>query len=68
MDYDECFTDRPRPGMVLPTYYVRKDAQIKQLIESGFWQIEVIDQEGTMVDNKRTAKDLFLHYMARKQD
>jgi SAM-dependent methyltransferase len=66
MDYDECFADSPKPGILLPTYYMRSDAQIKQLSENGFCQAEAIDEKGKTVEKDRVTKGLFLHYIARK--
>ena len=60
--------DRPElGGMVLPTYFMRRDAQVKQLMEHGFSEVEVFDQKGNAVESGRTAKDLFLFYLARKK-
>ncbi|MBZ5508898.1 MAG: class I SAM-dependent methyltransferase [Acidobacteriia bacterium] len=66
LDYDECFSDAPIPGVVLPTYYMRRQAQVKQLLEFGFSQVQAVDQKGTVLDDDREAKDQFLHYVARK--
>jgi SAM-dependent methyltransferase len=68
MDYDECFSDSRKCGILLPTYYIRKDAQIQQLMENGFDQVEAIDQKGEVLTNGRIVKDQFLYYSARKSE
>lgn len=67
MDYDDCFAERPKIGVVLRTYYMRRSAQIRQLIENGFHEVEALDLDGNTVNDDKAAKNLFLHYVARKQ-
>lgn len=67
MDYDECFADQPQPGVILPTYYICMDAQIRQLAAVGFYEALVVDQGGNAVADKTISKDLFLYYVVRKQ-
>jgi ubiquinone/menaquinone biosynthesis C-methylase UbiE len=66
-EYEESLGDRPELGMVLPTYYMSRDAQVRQLIEHGFSEVEVLDQNGNTVESGRTVRDLFLFYIARKK-
>ena len=66
-EYEGALGDRPELGMVLPTYYMRRDAQVQQLIEHGFSEVEVWDQNGNAVESGKTVKDLFLFYVARKR-
>jgi ubiquinone/menaquinone biosynthesis C-methylase UbiE len=66
-EYEETFADGLELGMVLPTYYIRRDAQVRQLIEHGFSEVEVLDQSGNIVESGRAVKDLFLYYVARKK-
>ncbi len=66
-EYEKSLGDRPGLGMLLPTYYMRRDAQVEQLIEHGFCDVEVFDQNGNAVESCRTIKDLFLFYVARKK-
>jgi hypothetical protein len=54
------------PGVVLPTYYMSKDAQVRQLAANGFFDALVIDQRGNPVAAETINKGLFLHYIARK--
>jgi len=66
MDYDECFSESEECGTLLPTYYVHKNAQIRQLMESGFYEVEILGQQGEVLTGSRTVKDQFLHYIVRK--
>jgi SAM-dependent methyltransferase len=61
MDYNAC-------GAVLLTYYMRRSAQIRQLIENGFSEVEAIDEDGNIInDDKATKSRRVLHYIARKK-
>lgn len=66
-EYEEPLGDRSKPGMVLPTYYMHRDAQVQQLIKHGFSEVEILDQNGNLVESSRVVKDLFLFYVARKK-
>lgn len=68
MDYDDCFAEQAKIGVVLKTYYMRRSAQIRQLIENGFHEVEALDREGNIINDDKASKDLFLHYTARKQE
>lgn len=68
MDYDDCFAEQAKIGVVLKTFYMRRSAQIRQLIESGFHEVEALDREGNIINDDKASKDLFLHYFARKQE
>lgn len=67
LDYDECFSEAPKPGILLPTYYMRRQAQVKQLLELGFSQVQTVDQKGNVPDEDCVVKDQFLHYVAHKR-
>ena len=54
--------------MLLPTYYMRSKAQVRQLAESGVCEIEALDHTGNPIIEDKVARDLFLHYVARKQE
>jgi SAM-dependent methyltransferase len=61
LDYNAC-------GAGLLTYYMRRSAQIRQLIENGFSEVEAIDENGNMInDDKATKGRRVLHYIARKK-
>jgi SAM-dependent methyltransferase len=66
-DYEEYLGDRADLGMVLPTYYIRRDAQVRQLIEHGFSEVEAFGRSGNTIESGKTVKDLFLFYVARKR-
>lgn len=66
MDYEDCFADQPKTGIVLATYYISKDAQIRQLASNGFFEAIVINESGNAVAEEATDKGLYLHYIARK--
>jgi ubiquinone/menaquinone biosynthesis C-methylase UbiE len=67
MEYEESLGDRPGPGMILPTYYISRDAQVRQLIEHGFSEVEAFDRNGNTIESGRAIKDWFLFYVARKR-
>ena len=67
MDYDDCFAEQAKIGVILKTYYMRRSAQIRQLIENGFLEVEALDRNGNIINDDKVAKDLYLHYIARKQ-
>lgn len=54
-------------GMVLPTYYVSKEAQTQQLLDAGFWGVQAVSIEGRPVDGESRLKDHSLYYVARKR-
>lgn len=66
-EYEESYGDRSELGRILPTYYMNRDAQVRQLMEHGFSEVEAFDQNGNTVERGRAAKDLFLFYVARKR-
>jgi ubiquinone/menaquinone biosynthesis C-methylase UbiE len=67
VDYDPCFATQPKIGVALRTYYMRRSAQIRQLIDNGFSEAEAVDRNGNTINDDKAAKSIFLHYMARKQ-
>lgn len=71
LDYEERFVDQPKIGAVLRTVYIRRSAQMRQLIENGFSEIEVLDLDGNIINDDKAAKvprSIFLHFIARKQE
>ncbi len=68
VDYDEYFATQPKIGVVLRTHYIRRSAQIRQLIENGFSEIEALDPEGNIINDDKAAKSIYLQYIARKQE
>ncbi|HVG22230.1 MAG TPA: class I SAM-dependent methyltransferase [Blastocatellia bacterium] len=53
-------------GMILPTYYISKEAQVRQLLEVGFCKVEAIDSRGTVIGSQKPVSDAWLYYVARK--
>lgn len=71
LDYEERFVDQPKIGAVLRTVYIRRSAQMRQLVENGFSEIEVLDLDGNIINDDKAAKvprSIFLHFIARKQE
>ena len=66
-EYEDSYGHPSELGRILPTYYVSRDAQVRQLAEQGFSEVEVFDKNGNTVESGRTVKDLFLFYVARKR-
>jgi ubiquinone/menaquinone biosynthesis C-methylase UbiE len=66
-EYEESYGDRSELGRILPTYYMNRDAQVRQLMEHSFSEVEAFDQNGNTVDKGRAVNDLFLFYAARKR-
>lgn len=50
----------------LLTYFVGKEAQLRQLTEAGFAGFEIVGESGTFVAPGEPCEDLFLYYIARK--
>lgn len=67
LDYDVYFATQPKIGVALRTYYMRRSAQIRQLIENGFSEAEAVDRDGNVINDDKAAKSIWLHYIARKQ-
>ena len=53
-------------GMVLPTYYISKEAQVRQLLDVGFCQVVALDSRGLVIDSQKSVSDAWLNYVARK--
>jgi ubiquinone/menaquinone biosynthesis C-methylase UbiE len=69
--YEERFVDGPEIGAVIRTLYIRRSAQVRQLIENGFSEVEVFDLDGNIINDDKAAKvprSIFLHFVARKQE
>jgi ubiquinone/menaquinone biosynthesis C-methylase UbiE len=54
-------------GLLLPTHYIKKEAQIGQLLDTGFRQVETIDSNGFQIGDEKSAGDAWLYYVARKR-
>lgn len=54
------------PGMIVPTYYIKKDAQRQQLLDAGFSEAHVLSMNGLTLGDGDSPKDMFLHYIVRK--
>jgi SAM-dependent methyltransferase len=67
LDYDIYFAAQPKIGVALRTYYMRRSAQIRQLIENGFAEAEAVGRDGNIINDDKAAKSIWLHYFARKQ-
>lgn len=65
-EYEVSLAKRSERGMILPTFYTRRDAQVRQLHDHGFSQVEVLDQNGNTVESGSKVRDLYLSYVARK--
>jgi SAM-dependent methyltransferase len=53
--------------MVLPIYYITREAQEQQLLDAGFCQVEAIGLDGGTSDGESRIRDYLLHYVARKK-
>ena len=51
----------------LLTYYMSKDAQIRQLLAAGFDEVRVFNLEGGPIEPGLPCHDKWLHYVARKR-
>jgi len=54
-------------GMVLPTYYIGKPEQIRQLLNAGFADVRAFGMDGHEIHQDRSAVDLWVYYVARKR-
>ena len=52
--------------MALPTYYISKEAQVRQLLDMGFHQVQALDTDGLTIDGQKTVKAPWIYYVARK--
>lgn len=53
--------------MVLPIYYITREAQIRQLSDAGFGRVETIGSDGRPVDGENRSRDYLVHYVARRE-
>lgn len=67
LDYDICFSPQPKTGVALRTYYMRRSAQMRQLTENGFSEVEAVGRDGSIINDDRAPKSIWLHYFARKR-
>jgi ubiquinone/menaquinone biosynthesis C-methylase UbiE len=51
---------------VLPTYWIRKETQERQLLELGFSNINALATDGKPLDSKNRYRDFMVFYNARK--
>jgi len=52
--------------LVLPTYYISKEAQVRQLLDMGFHQVQALDMDGLPINSQKAVKDAWIYYVARK--
>jgi SAM-dependent methyltransferase len=60
------FYEWPSPRMVAPLYWIRKEAQEKQLLDAGFNQIRTVAVDGRPFDPVKRRRGFMLFYFARK--
>jgi ubiquinone/menaquinone biosynthesis C-methylase UbiE len=54
--------------LLVPRYFIRKEAQVKQLLETGFSEIEAFAAEGAVLDSRNRGADHLVYYVARKAE
>jgi ubiquinone/menaquinone biosynthesis C-methylase UbiE len=54
------------PSMLIPRYFIKKEAQVRQLSDAGFCQVEALAGDGSPLDEKNRSKDHLVYYIARK--
>jgi ubiquinone/menaquinone biosynthesis C-methylase UbiE len=64
--FEVVFEFEKRTRMMLPTYYISKEAQVRQLLEAGFCRVEALDSRGQVIPGHKNFSDAWLNYMARK--
>lgn len=64
--FEVVFEFEKRTGMMLPTYYISKEAQVRQLLDAGFCQVEALDGRGQVIPGHKNVSDAWLNYVARK--
>jgi ubiquinone/menaquinone biosynthesis C-methylase UbiE len=64
--FEVVFEFEKRTRMMLPTYYISKEAQVRQLLEAGFCRVEALDSHGQVIPGHKNFSDAWLNYMARK--
>ena len=55
------------PGFVLPTYYIREAAQIQQLFNAGFHEVEAMPISGRPTEDETRVNNYSVYYIARKR-
>lgn len=53
-------------GLILPTYYIGKQEQTRQLTNAGFADVRTFGMDGREIDQDRSVIDLWVYYIARK--
>ena len=64
--FEVVFEYERRTRMMLPTYYVNKEAQVRQLLDLGFCRVEALDGRGQVIVGQKNVSDPWLNYVARK--
>lgn len=52
--------------VVLPTFWIRKEAQERQLLELGFSNVNALATDGKPLDSESRYRDFMIFYYARK--
>jgi ubiquinone/menaquinone biosynthesis C-methylase UbiE len=52
--------------LLVPRYFIRKEAQVHQLLEAGFCEIEAFAAQGAVLDHQNRGLDHLVYYVARK--
>ena len=48
-------------------YYIREQAQVRQLLDAGFHQVQTLAIDGGPTNSASRASDYFIYYVARKK-
>jgi hypothetical protein len=67
LGYSVILEYESRARCVVPTYYIRKDAQIRQLEEVGFHEVKALDKDGQFINGERYRDYWYIYYFARKK-
>jgi len=54
------------PGILVPRLFISKEAQVRQLLDAGFNQVEAWAGEGAPLDDENRGRDHLVYYVARK--
>jgi SAM-dependent methyltransferase len=53
-------------GHAVPTYFITRENQIRQLAALGFGRVETVDESGRLLDRAQSSTDRWLYYIAFK--
>lgn len=67
LGYSVIIEYESRARCVVPTYYIRKEAQIRQLEEVGFHDVKALDKDGRFICSERYRDYWYIYYFARKK-